>query len=70
MSDEYILDEIPEELVKKYSLDNPGVTVGWGGKRYPRTKLNRTPFTNYEIVESEGRYYVKMPKSYAPKDGG
>jgi hypothetical protein len=70
MSEEYVLDEIPEELVKKYGLDAPGFMTGWGGTKIPRTKLTVTPFTRYSIVEKDGKYYVKLPKAYAPKDGG
>ena len=65
MVDQYVLDEISEELVKKYKLDNPGSLLGWGSTEYPRKKLTKTPFTNYDIVEIEGKYYVKIPKDGA-----
>ena len=74
MIDHYTLEEIPEEIVKKYSLDDPGCIVGWGGKRYPLRKRTVTPFTGYEILELNGKLYVRVPKLRVngglPKDGG
>jgi len=75
MVDHYFLDEIPDELVKKYSLNNPGYITGWSGKRYPRARRKATPFTGYEILELNGKFYVRVPRtrtkeSGVPKDGG
>jgi hypothetical protein len=70
MIDHYTLDEIPEQLVKKYNLDDPGYTEGWGGQKYPRPKRTTTPFTGYEILELNGKFYVRVPNAEPPKDGG
>ena len=74
MIDHYILDEVPEHLVKKYNLDSVGYTKGWEGKIYPKAKRRVTPFTGYEIIELNGKFYVRVPKIDAneelSKDGG
>jgi len=74
MIDHYILDEIPEKMVKKYNLDDTGYTEGWGGKKLPKPRRTVTPFTGYEILELNGKFYVRVPKTHAgeelPKDGG
>ena len=74
MIDHYTIDEIPEDIVKKYNLDDPGYMVGWGGKKYPRIKRRVTPFTGYEILELNGKFYVRIPNirvnGELPKDGG
>ena len=74
MIDHYILDEIPEKIVKKYNLDDAGYTEGWGGKKYPKPRRTVTPFTGYEILELNGKFYVRVPKTHVdgelPKDGG
>ena len=62
MAEEYLVEEIPEEIVKKYNLDDPGYIIGWGGKRYPRNRRTVTPFTGYEIFEMGGKMYVRIPK--------
>ena len=62
MAKEYIIEEIPEEIVKKYNLKDPGRTAGWGGKTYARVKRAVTPFTGYEIFEEDDKFYVRIPK--------
>jgi hypothetical protein len=74
MIDHYILDEIPEHLVKEYNIDDAGHTKGWGDKIYSRAKRKVTPFTGYEIIELNGKFYVRVPKintnKELSKDGG
>jgi len=62
MAGEYIIEEIPEEIVKKYNLDDPGHTVGWSGQKFAKEKRTVTPFTGYEIFEKDDKFYVRIPK--------
>lgn len=62
MAEEYIVEEIPEEIVKKYNLDDPGHMTGWGGMKYPRERRAVTPFSGYEIFEMDEKFYVRIPK--------
>jgi len=52
----YIIEEIPEEIVKKYCI---GKNYELGVLKY--SSCMKTPFSGYEIFEVDSKYYVKIP---------
>lgn len=58
------LHKIPDEIVKKYSLDDPGeevISVGGMKMTLPRRPVAKTPFTRYDIVWRDDGLYVDIP---------
>ena len=59
------LHKIPDEIVKKYSLDNPGeeiITLSKDNKIVlPKAPVMKTPFTRYDIVWREDGLYIDIP---------
>ena len=57
--DNYIYDEIFNNVVEKYGLGRTDI------RNTDNTELElvgKTPLTNYQILELDDKYYVKVPK--------
>lgn len=57
---EYELHEIPETVIERWGLMTP-VPVQMFRKIKYRKPMRITPFTRYEILEEDGKLYVKVP---------
>lgn len=58
------LHKIPDEIVKKYSLNDPGEEIVMAGTKklvLPKYPMAKTPFTGYDIVWREDGLYVDVP---------
>ena len=63
MAKDYIVEEIPEEVVEKYGLrDIPTESVLGGLITITGRPVRITPFTRYEIFEMDDKLFVRIPK--------
>ena len=58
------LHKIPDEIVKKYNLDNPGeekIELAGVNITLPKRPVSKAPFTGYNIVWREDGLYIDIP---------